>query len=67
VGVVAAFDNRERESLAFLEADWDEPKDDDANVRWARDAFDVLRKNAQARMYLNFPGMAEDSFAENLT
>jgi FAD/FMN-containing dehydrogenase len=72
LGAEASFDNREQRFLVSLEADWDEPKDDDANVRWARDAFDALRENARARVYLNFPGMAEeenmaeDSFAENL-
>ncbi len=68
----AAFDNRSQRYLVSLEADWNDAADDKENVAWARKWFDVLRKNAQARVYLNFPGMAEeermaeDSFADNL-
>lgn len=68
----AAFDNRSQRYLVSLEADWNDVADDEKNVVWARKWFEALRMNAQARVYLNFPGMvkeermAEDSFAENL-
>lgn len=56
----AAFDNRDQRFLVAIEADWKEPSEDAANIEWARGTFDAIRKNAQARVYLNFPGFAEE-------
>ncbi|MDW5562384.1 MAG: BBE domain-containing protein [Methanomassiliicoccus sp.] len=56
----AAFDNRDQRFLISMEATWTEPEDDDTNIRWARDAFDAVRRGAEARVYLNFAGFAEE-------
>jgi hypothetical protein len=68
----AAFDNRDQRFLVSVEATWTEPVEDDANISWVRGTFDAVRKGAQARVYLNFAGFAEEkdiverSFGENM-
>jgi hypothetical protein len=56
----SAFDNRDQQYLVAIEADWTEPKDDVANIRWARGTYDAINEHYQARIYLNFPGFAEE-------
>lgn len=55
-----AFDNRDQPFLISIEADWIKGEDDRSNVDWARRTFEGLRKGAPARVYLNFPGFAEE-------
>jgi hypothetical protein len=68
----AALDNRDQRFLVSIEANWKERNEDSANIDWARGTFDAIKKHFQARVYLNFPGFAEEknmvetSFGENI-
>jgi FAD/FMN-containing dehydrogenase len=55
-----AFANRASPYLVNLEANWEEPDDDDANVAWVRDGVADLRSFSDGGIYLNFPGFLEE-------
>ncbi len=56
-----AFWHRDKPYMLTVEANWEEPADDDANVNWAREVFaDVQALPAASGRYGNFPGMNED-------
>jgi FAD/FMN-containing dehydrogenase len=44
--------------MVSIDATWRSPKDDEANIAWARDFWQRL-----TRLYLNFPGHGEDGEA----
>jgi len=46
--------------LIGLEANWTDADQSDANIAWARSAFDDLQQFARGT-YLNFPGFMEDA------
>lgn len=52
--------NRGAPFLVGIEANWDNPSETDANVNWARELFDSLRRHTGGGTYLNFPGFAEE-------
>jgi hypothetical protein len=56
----AALDNRDQRFLVAIEADWAEQADDTANIEWARSTFNAIQKHFETRVYLNFPGFAEE-------
>lgn len=56
-----AFWHREEPHLLAVEANWDDPDDDEANVRWARDLITDIRALPEASgRYGNFPGLNEE-------
>ncbi|TMT86730.1 FAD-binding oxidoreductase [Haloterrigena sp. H1] len=56
-----AFWHRDKPYMLTVEANWEEPADDDANVNWAREVFaDVQALSVASGRYGNFPGMNED-------
>jgi FAD/FMN-containing dehydrogenase len=54
-----AFGERRPFMIAF-ESTWTDPRDNDANIRWARDAHASMSRFASAGIYLNFPGFGEE-------
>ena len=54
------FGNRDAPFLVAIEANWEKPDDDKTNIAWARQVLDEVRRDSQARVYLNFPGFAEE-------
>lgn len=67
-----AFHERRAPFLLGIEANWDDPAADEANVGWARALFDAVQRTAPAGAYYNFPGFLEEgdallrrSFGEN--
>ncbi|MGH7507605.1 MAG: FAD-binding oxidoreductase, partial [Longimicrobiales bacterium] len=55
----AAFGGRDARFLLNAEANWADPRQDEANVRWVRDFHDAVRAYSDGRAYLNFPGFHE--------
>ncbi|QLG47820.1 FAD-binding oxidoreductase [Natrinema halophilum] len=56
-----AFWHRDKPYMLTVEANWEEPEDDDANVNWAREVFaDVQALPVASGRYGNFPGLNED-------
>jgi hypothetical protein len=52
---------REAAFMIGVEANWDDPKDSQRNVAWARECVARLGPFAAPGIYLNFPGFLEDS------
>ena len=49
------FGRRDAPYLIGVEANWDEPAADDANVGWARAVYDDMRPFSPGGVYPNFP------------
>lgn len=47
--------------LAEILANWSDLADTEANVEWARSAFDALQKFGSGRTNLNFPGFGDEA------
>ncbi|MGB3632556.1 MAG: FAD-binding oxidoreductase, partial [Rubrobacteraceae bacterium] len=67
-----AFGDRSAPFLLGIEANWEEPQDDEANVAWAREVVSDMRRFSDGGIYLNFPGFIEegqdmmrDAYGEN--
>jgi FAD/FMN-containing dehydrogenase len=59
-----AFMGRDEPFPLGIEANWDDPAADAANVGWAREVFaDMQRRFPTTGAYLNFPGFAEEGDA----
>jgi FAD/FMN-containing dehydrogenase len=57
-----AFWHRDKPYMLTVEANWEDPADDDANVSWAREVFaEVQALPVASGRYGNFPGLNEDS------
>ncbi|WP_137283720.1 FAD-binding oxidoreductase [Halorussus salinisoli] len=57
-----AFSNRDAAYLLNYEANWDDPRETEVNVRWARESVEDVRElDAVRGQYVNFPGMGEDA------
>jgi len=54
-----AFGRRDAPYLVGVEANWDDPAADDANVGWARAVYDEMRPFSPGGLYPNFPGFGE--------
>ena len=54
-----AFGDRSAPYLLGVEANWEDPAQDDANLAWTRRCIDALREHSTGREYLNFPGFFE--------
>jgi FAD/FMN-containing dehydrogenase len=56
----SAFAGRDHPFLLGIEANWDDPADDAANLAWARGLFDEAVRGSGSGAYLNFPGFRDD-------
>jgi FAD/FMN-containing dehydrogenase len=56
----SAFGDRSAPILLGIEANWEGPEDDEANIAWARDCFAGMRRFSDGGVYLNFPGFLEE-------
>ena len=54
-----AYGDRGAPWLLGVEANWDDPADDDVNLRWTRGCIDAFEPVSAGREYLNFPGFLE--------
>ena len=68
-----AFPARDAAFMLSVEATWDDPHASPENLAWAREAWAALREFSDGRLYVNFPGLAEDrtdvipaAYGENL-
>jgi FAD/FMN-containing dehydrogenase len=59
----SAFAGRGAPFLLGVEANWEDPVDDEANVEWVRDVIEDMRGFSDGSVYLNFPGFLEDNDA----
>ncbi len=55
----SAFGGREAPFLLGVEANWEDPRDDEANVSWARGCVEDMGRFSGGAEYLNFPGFME--------
>jgi hypothetical protein len=54
-----AFARRDARYMLAIEANWTNPGQSEANIAWARNCFEDMRRFARGS-YLNFPGFMED-------
>jgi len=54
-----AFTHRDAPYMIGLESNWDDPKDDKANIAWARSVWNDLQPFSTGGIYVNFPGFEE--------
>jgi FAD/FMN-containing dehydrogenase len=59
----AAFAERDAPFLLGIEANWEDPAADAANVAWARAVFADAQRFSSGGAYLNFPGFGEEGTA----
>ncbi|WP_020579865.1 FAD-binding oxidoreductase [Actinopolymorpha alba] len=55
-----AFGGRSAPFMIAIEANWQRPEDDRANIAWGRQVYGVLEPYAAGGEYVNFPGFYED-------
>ena len=56
----SAFGDRSSPILIGVEANWEDPADDEANIAWARQCIEDFRPFSDGGTYLNFPGFLEE-------
>jgi hypothetical protein len=52
---------RDAPYLLEILANWADPSESDANVRWARDFFDAMKPFGTGKTNVNFPGFGTDA------
>jgi FAD/FMN-containing dehydrogenase len=57
----SAFGDRSAPFLLGIEANWEDPAADAANIAWARQAYSLMEPYSTGAEYLNFPGLYEES------
>ena len=57
----SAFPGRGAPFLLGVEANWEDPGTDEANVEWVRDVVEDMRGFSDGSVYLNFPGFLEEN------
>ena len=55
-----AFGGRSAPILLGVEANWEEPQDNEANIAWVRNCIADIRRFSDGGIYLNFPGFLEE-------
>ncbi len=55
----SAFPGRGAPYLLGVEANWEDPEQDAANIAWARECLDDMREFSDGSVYPNFPGFYE--------
>jgi FAD/FMN-containing dehydrogenase len=58
-----AFGDRSSEWMLSIDATWDDPAGDEANIAWTRAFWDDLLPHSQGKTYFNFPGLLEEGGA----
>lgn len=56
----SAFFKRDAPYMLGIEANWEDPKDDEANITWTRNLYKDTEKYSPGGMYFNFPGFLEE-------
>ncbi len=46
-----------------IEANWENPSEDEDNIRWSRELFEDMKRFSSGGTYLNFPGFVEEGEA----
>ncbi len=59
----SAFGRRDLPYMIGIEANWDDAKDDAANIEWAQALWTDLHRFSSGTVYLNFPGLGEEGDA----
>lgn len=59
----SAFFTRDAPYLIGIEANWDDPQQDEANIAWARALYRDAEQFSRGGSYLNFPGLHEEGEA----
>ncbi|MHC3439111.1 FAD-binding oxidoreductase [Natrialbaceae archaeon A-gly3] len=57
----SSFAGRDAPFLFNVEANWEDPEQDEANVVWVRDCLEDMSQFSDGSVYLNFPGFLEDT------
>ena len=55
-----AVGSRDAPFLLEILANWADPAESDANIRWASDFFDAMQPFSSGKTNLNFPGLGND-------
>ena len=58
-----AFSGRQNPFLFNVEANWEDPQDDDANLNWSRAFVDAMQEFSDGSRYFNFAGFQEEGEA----
>jgi FAD/FMN-containing dehydrogenase/predicted ester cyclase len=58
-----AFAVRDAAFMLAIEANWDDPADDAANIAWTREVHGDVQRFSHSGSYLNFPGFGEEGEA----
>jgi hypothetical protein len=53
--------SRDAPYLLEILANWDDAKQSDANVRWARELFDAMKPFGTGKTNVNFPGAGDEA------
>lgn len=56
----SAFPQRQAKYMVAIEANWEDPEDDEACIAWARETAEALRPHAAGGAYMNFAGSREE-------
>jgi len=63
----SAFARRNEPYLLGIEANWEDPADDEANIAWVRGIYRDMGRFSSGATYLNFAGFGEEDRPEALT
>jgi FAD/FMN-containing dehydrogenase len=58
-----AFGDRSSEWMLSIDATWDDPAGDEANIAWTRAFWDDAHRFSTGQTYFNFPGLLEEGDA----
>ena len=63
-----AYGERTAQWMSSFDGNWEDPKDNVANIAWVRDAFNAVARYGKGSTYTNFTGQADetaDALAQN--
>ncbi|MGZ6586181.1 MAG: FAD-binding oxidoreductase [Solirubrobacteraceae bacterium] len=58
-----AYGGRDAAFLVTVEANWNDPAQNDEAIAWGRELWAALEKHSTGGLYLNFPGLGEENEA----
>ena len=67
----SAVGNRSAATVFNIAGSWESPEDDEANIRWARDAWSDMKRFSTGGTYINFltddetPDRLHDAYGDN--
>ena len=56
-----AYGERTAQWMSSFDGNWEDPKDNAANIAWVRDAFDQVAQYGKGSTYTNFTGQADET------